>query len=61
MNDAECADWCVRALRRMGKRISGENAARMVFTVGRDAALLRQEMDLSLIHISTPTGTARAS
>ena len=45
MNDAECADWCVRALRRMGKRLSGENAARLVFTVGRDAALLRQEMD----------------
>ena len=33
------------ALRRMGKRLSGENAARLVFTVGRDAALLRQEMD----------------
>ena len=32
-------------LRRMGKRLSGENAARLVFTVGRDAALLRQEMD----------------
>ena len=45
MNDAECADWCIRALRRMGKRLSGENAARLVFTVGRDAALLRQEMD----------------
>ena len=44
MNDAECADWCIRALRRMGKRLSGENAARLVFTVGHDAALLRQEI-----------------
>lgn len=45
MNDAECADWCVRTLRRMGKKLSGENAGRLVFTVGRDAALLKQEME----------------
>ena len=45
MSDAECAAWAVRAMRRMGKRLDGETAARLVFTVGRDAALLRQEMD----------------
>ena len=45
MNDAECADWCVRTLRRMGKKLSSDNAGRLVFTVGRDAALLKQEME----------------
>lgn len=45
MSDADCADWCVRTLRRMGKKLSGDNAGRLVFTVGRDAALLKQEME----------------
>ena len=45
MNDAECADWARKAMRRMGKHMDGETAAKLVFTVGRDAALLRQEMD----------------
>lgn len=45
MSDAECADWAARTLRRMGKRLDAENAGRLVFTVGRDASLLRQELD----------------
>ena len=45
MNDAECAAWAARAMRRMGKRLEDAEAQRLVFTVGRDAALLRQEMD----------------
>lgn len=45
MNDAECADWARRAMRRMGKNLSPEAAGQLVFTVGRDAALLRQEME----------------
>ena len=45
MNDVECVDWARRTMRRMGKQLDGENAGRLVFTVGRDAALLRQEMD----------------
>ena len=45
MNDAECADWARKAMRRMGKNLSGETAGQLVFTVGRDAALLRQEME----------------
>ena len=45
MNDAECADWARKSMRRMGKLLDGENAGRLVFTVGRDAALLRQEME----------------
>ena len=45
MNDVECADWARKSMRRMGKMLDGENAGRLVFTVGRDAALLRQEME----------------
>lgn len=45
MNDIECADWARRAMRRMGKNLSSEAAGQLVFTVGRDAALLRQEME----------------
>ena len=45
MNDVECADWARKSMRRMGKLLDGENAGRLVFTVGRDAALLRQEME----------------
>jgi len=45
MNDVECADWARKAMRRMGKQLDQDNAGRLVFTVGRDAALLRQEME----------------
>ena len=45
MNDMECAGWARKAMRRMGKELDGETAGYLVFTVGRDAALLRQEMD----------------
>ncbi len=45
MNDVEAADWARRAMRRMGKQLTQENAGLLVFTVGRDAALLRQEME----------------
>ncbi len=45
MGDAECADWARRTMRRAGKRLDADVAARLIFTVGRDAALLKQEMD----------------
>lgn len=45
MNDVECAEWARRVMRRMGKNLSPEAAGQLVFTVGRDAALLRQEME----------------
>ena len=45
MNDAECADWARKTMRRLGKVLDSENAGRLVFTVGHDAALLRQEME----------------
>lgn len=53
MSDAECADWARRTMRRMGKTLSGEDAGRLVFTVGRDAALLRQEMDKLAAYLDT--------
>ncbi|MEG0742744.1 MAG: DNA polymerase III subunit delta [Clostridia bacterium] len=45
MSDAECADWARRTMRRNGKALDANTAARLVFTVGRSAALLKQEMD----------------
>ena len=45
MSDAECVQWVSASLRRAGKTIDRVTAARLVFTVGRDAALLKQEMD----------------
>ena len=45
MNDAECADWAIKTMRRMGKRLDASAAARLIFTVGHDASLLKQEME----------------
>jgi len=45
MNDGECITWVQRTLRAMDKQINKETAAALVFTVGRDAAMLKLEMD----------------
>ena len=45
MDDAECSQWAQRSMRVLGKQLSPGMAAQLVFTVGRDAALLKQEMD----------------
>ena len=45
MNAVECVDWARKTMRRMGKQLDGEAAGHLVFTVGKDAALLRQEME----------------
>ena len=45
MSDAECADWARKTMARLGKRMAPRTADKLVFTVGRDAALLRQEME----------------
>lgn len=45
MSDTECAAWIQRTLKQRGKLISPRAAEQLMFTVGRDAALLRQEMD----------------
>lgn len=52
MNDAECASWTQRSMKAMGKQMDGETAGKLVFTVGRDAALLKQEMDKLVSYIA---------
>ena len=44
-SDGEAQDWVRRNMKALGKRMDGDTAAALVFTVGRDAALLKQEMD----------------
>ncbi|NLV57451.1 MAG: DNA polymerase III subunit delta [Clostridiales bacterium] len=45
MSDLESQDWVCRSMKALGKKMDRDTAALLVFTVGRDAALLRQEMD----------------
>ena len=45
MNETQAVDWIIRTMRSLGKRISSTAAERFLFTVGNDAALLKQEMD----------------
>lgn len=45
MSDAEAASWAQKSLRVMGKQLSSPAAQALIFTVGHDAALLRQEME----------------
>ncbi len=45
MSDGEAVTWASRTMQRMGKQLDRPTAEKLVFTVGRDAALLRQEME----------------
>ena len=45
MNDGECVQWVQRSMRAMGKQMDARTAEEFIFTVGRDAATLKQEMD----------------
>jgi len=45
LSEPECVTWVQRSMRASGKPMDADTAARLVFTVGRDAALLKQEMD----------------
>lgn len=45
MGDGECASWAIKTMRQLGKTMDSNTAAQLVFTVGRDAALLKQEME----------------
>lgn len=45
MSDGECAAWAAKTMRHLGKTMDGDTADRLVFTVGHDAALLKQEME----------------
>jgi DNA polymerase III subunit delta len=45
MEDAEAARWAILTMRALGKQMLPAVAQKLVFTVGRDASLLRQEME----------------
>ena len=45
MGDVEAANWAMRTLRVLGKRMDLTTAQKLIFTVGHDAALLKQEME----------------
>ena len=45
MGDAEAANWAMRSMKALGKRMDVTAAQKLIFNVGSDAALLRQEMD----------------
>lgn len=52
MSDAECAGWAAKTMQRMGKQLNRDCAEKLVFTVGRDAALLKQEMEKLAAYLS---------
>jgi len=45
MNDQQAIKWIAQTLKALGKRIDQTTAERFLFTVGNDAALLKQEME----------------
>ncbi len=45
MAEPEAIDWIVRSMRALGKKMSRAVAERFLFTVGSDAALLKQEIE----------------
>ena len=60
MSDAECADWARRTMARMGKQMTPRTADKLVFTVGRDAALLKQEMEKLAAYLADRPEVAEA-
>lgn len=51
--DEELNRWIIQTLKSLGKEISPAVASRLSFTVGRDAALLRGEMEKLAAHART--------
>lgn len=45
MTEQQATGWIIRTLKTLGKRMSQQTAERFLFTVGNDAALLKQEME----------------
>ncbi len=45
MNDEQAEKWAARTMRAMGKTLQRSEAQKLIFTVGHDAALLKQEME----------------
>lgn len=58
MSDAECAGWAAKTMQRMGKTLDRTCAEKLVFTVGRDAALLKQEMEKLAAYLNDRTAVA---
>jgi DNA polymerase-3 subunit delta len=51
MGDAEAANWAMRTMRALGKRMDMPTAQKLIFNVGNDAALLKQEMEKLLSYV----------
>ena len=45
MTEPQAVDWIIKSMRALGKKISSAAAERFLFTVGNDAALLKQEIE----------------
>ncbi len=45
MTESECVPWAVKAMQQQAKSMTQDVAQQLVLTVGKDASLLRQEMD----------------
>jgi DNA polymerase III subunit delta len=45
MTELQAVDWIIRSMRALGKKMSNAVAERFLFTVGSDAALLKQEIE----------------
>ena len=45
MSEAEASSWAMRTMKALGKRLDTTAAQKLVFSVGSDAALLKQEME----------------
>ena len=45
MGDMEAANWAARSMKALGKRMDTATAQKLIFNVGNDAALLKQEME----------------
>ena len=45
MSETEAANWAIRTMRTLEKQLDLPTANKLIFTVGNDAALLKQEME----------------
>ena len=60
MSDSEYASWAAKTMQRMGKTLDRTCADKLVFTVGRDAALLKQEMEKLASYLSDRAAVTEA-
>ena len=60
MGDAEAATWAMRTMKSFGKKLDLPVAQKLIFTVGHDAALLRQEMEKLVNYLGEKEAVADA-